>query len=382
MLKKSLVLALIFLPGLVAALWAASAIASVTLYGVADIGLAYQSRQAGLDSTVFSNPGINVSQVGVASGQQSGSRWGIKGVEDLGSGVQANFVFESSVDLTDGSSSGFTRQSTVGLSSASVGSLDLGRRLSPGSYAFGGIDPFDYSFDQAALGTSMGAAFVRLSNMVAYSTPTLFGVTGYVGWSFDTGLRGINSPESPRAFGTTNKFRALSTGLRYADDRLVVAGLLDIFYSPSGEGSYAVKQWNVGATYDFKIVKLHGAFGQNIDGRINGTRVFANVDTSGGVTNTSGAVLFLQGARTTQWMVGMSAPITPRAKVFASFQQLLPGGDFKVGVTATQTTSSIGYTYAVSNRTNFYAYYSYMNAPDMYASGNSQVLGLGVRHLF
>ena len=358
------------------------ALASVTLYGVADIGLAYQSRKAGGDPTVFSNPGINVSQVGVASGQQSGSRWGIKGIEDLGGGVQANFVYESSVDLTDGSSTGFTRQSTVGLSSDLAGALDLGRRLSPGSYAFVGVDPFDYSFDQAALGTSMGAAFVRLSNMVAYTTPTVFGVTGYVGWSFDTGLRSINSPENSRTFGTTNKFRALSTGLRYADDRLVMAGLLDVFYSPSGAGSYAVKQWNVGITYDFKVVKLHGAFGQNIDGRINGTRVFANVDTSGGVTNTSGAVLFLQGARTTQWMLGLSAPITPRSKLFASFQQLSPGGSFDISATATQTTSSIGYTYAVSKRTNFYAFYSYMSAPDMYVSGNSQVLGLGVRHSF
>jgi predicted porin len=370
------------LAGSIGVLTLAHAQSSVTLYGMADIGLAYQTRKTGSDNTVFRRTGATVGQLGLASGQQSGSRWGIKGTEAISSDLSANFVFESAADLTNGTSSGFTRQSTLGLVSKDWGVLDLGRRLSPGSYAFSELDPFNFGFDQASATASLGATFIRLSNMIAYSTPTVANVTGYVGWSFDTGLRAINSPEKPREFGTTNKFRALSTGVKYADDRLVAAGLFDVFYSPSGSGSYAVKQWNIGASYDLKIVKLYGAFGQSIDGRVNGTNVLSNVETSGGVTNTNGAVQFLQGARTTQWMAGLNIPISSASQIFGTVQQLIPGGAYRSDSRSTQTTASIGYTYMMSKRTNLYAYYSFMSAPDMYASANAQILGAGIRHQF
>lgn len=360
----------------------AQAQTSLTVFGVIDTGLAFQSRTAGRDPIVFRQPASITNQFGFASGQQSGSRWGIRGEEHLGDGLKANFVYEASVDAGSGVSTGFTRQSTLGLTSPDLGNIDLGRRLSPGTYAFAGIDPFDYSFDQSTLSTSLGASYIRLSNLLAYRTPDMAGFTVFAGWSFDTGLRAINSPEPAGVFGTTNKFRALSTGLRYARDDWLLAGMFDVYYSPAGPASSSVKQWNIGGTYDFKLVKVYGAFGQSIDGRVNGTRVYANVDTTGGVTNTNGAVHFLPGARTNQWMVGLSAPITADSRVFGSVQQLSPGGRYQADLRANQTTASVGATYALSRRTNFYAYYSYMAAPDMYASGNSQVLGVGVRHLF
>lgn len=355
---------------------------SVTLYGVVDVGVAYQSRKAGNSPTVFVSPGKTQSQFAMASGQMASSRWGINGVEDLGGGLKANFVYESAVNVVDGSGNGFTRQSTIGLSSSSWGSVDLGRRLSPGTYAFAGIDPFDHNYDQAALNTSMGATNIRFSNMIAYTSPSVGGLSALAGWSFDTGLRAINSPERAGVFGTSNKFRALSLGLRYASGQLLIAGMFDSYYSPAGANSSAVKQWNIGATYDLKIVKLHAAFGQNIDGRVNGTKVLSNVATSGGVSNTNGAVHYLPGARTTQWMVGLSAPVGASSKVFGSFQQMLPGGDYEFGSSQAQSTASVGYNYSLSKRTTLYAYYSYMTAPDMFSGANSQVLGAGMSHKF
>ncbi|MCD8504541.1 MAG: porin [Burkholderiaceae bacterium] len=361
---------------------AAAAESSVTLYGLVDMGLAYQTRTAGSQATVFANPGKDYSQFGLASGQSAASRWGMKGTEDLGNGLKANFVLEAAVNMTDGSSSGFTRQSTMGLSKDGLGSVDLGRRLSPGTYAFAGIDPFDYNYDQAALNSSMGATNIRFSNMIALTTASYGGLSFLAGWSFDTGLRGINSPVQPGVFGTSNKYRALSLGARYQNGPLLLGAMFDTYYSPSGPGSMSVKQWNVGGTYDFKIVKLHAAFGQNIDGRVNGVKVLANAETSGGDGNTNGAVFYEPGARTNQWMVGVSAPVGSAGKVFASVQQLRPGGDFTFGDRGSQTTSSIGYNYSLSKRTMLYAYYSYMTAPDMYAGANSQILGAGIQHKF
>lgn len=360
----------------------ATAQSSVTLYGIVDLGLAYQSRKAGADAVVFTNPSKTYNQLAMASGQAAASRWGIKGTESLGNGISTNFVFESAINATTGESNGFLRQSTLGLSSAALGSIDLGRRLSPGSYAFAGIDPFDVGYDQASLTSSMGGANIRYSNMIAFTTASFGGVSLLGGYSFDTGLKEIRSPEQPGVFGTTNKFRALSLGLRYSQGALLVGALYDMYFTPAGENSMAVKQWNLGATYDFSVVKLHAAFGQNIDGRVNGANVLANVSTSGGDGNTNGAVLYEPGARTNQWMVGITAPIGATSKLFASLQQLRPGGDFTFGVRSAQTTSSIGYNYTLSKRTMFYAYYSYMSAPDMYSGASSQILGAGILHRF
>lgn len=360
----------------------AHAQSSVSLYGVVDLGLAYQRNKAGASPDVFKNPNTIYSQFGLASGQESSSRWGLKGVEDLGNGLKANFVYESGIDATNGTASGFTRQSTLGLTQNGVGSLDLGRRLSPGSIAFVGIDPMNYSYGQASLDSSMGATNIRISNMVVLATDDFSGFKLSAGYSFDTGLKAINSPVKPGAFGTSNKFRAVSVAARYSSGPFLVAALFDTYLSPSGEQSSSVKQWNIGGVYDFKVVKVHAAFGQNIDGRVSGSNTLGNVETTGGDTNTRGAILFAPGARTNQWMVGLSAPIGAQGRLFGSVQQMRPGGNFTQGARTSQTTSSVGYSYQFSKRTDAYIYYSYMNAPDMHAGGNAQTLGTGIRHVF
>lgn len=58
---------------------------SVTLYGVADAGVEFVNHQKPGDSTV----------VRVQSGNLSGSRWGLRGSEDLGGGLRAIFALES-----------------------------------------------------------------------------------------------------------------------------------------------------------------------------------------------------------------------------------------------------------------------------------------------
>lgn len=63
-----------------AASWCAAAHAqsSVTLYGIADVGIEH-----------INNTNTGGAQTREASGNLSGSRWGLKGVEDLGGGMKA-----------------------------------------------------------------------------------------------------------------------------------------------------------------------------------------------------------------------------------------------------------------------------------------------------
>lgn len=110
----------------VAALAAGGAYAqsSVTLYGVADVGVEWANKVAGAD-------GQGHSRIAMQSGNLSGSRWGMRGVEDLGGGLKGIFNLESGFSLDTGTSgqSGrlFGRNAYVGLQ-GQWGQLTLGRQ--------------------------------------------------------------------------------------------------------------------------------------------------------------------------------------------------------------------------------------------------------------
>ena len=67
--------------------------ADVTLYGKIDLGLQYQHLDNGTTTT---------DQFKEASGQNSGSRFGLKGTEDLGNGMKVGFVLENGFSADDG----------------------------------------------------------------------------------------------------------------------------------------------------------------------------------------------------------------------------------------------------------------------------------------
>ena len=159
---------------------AAQAQTSVTLYGIVDTGIGYQSNQA---------PALGATSGGKAAtrminGIWSGSRFGFKGSEDLGGGTKAVFQLEEGFNSATGGQSvnglAFNRQAYVGLSDARYGTLTLGRQytsfytlLSPWSPttwltgAFGAhpgdIDSLDTNY--------------RSNNSFVYTSPTFSGLT-------------------------------------------------------------------------------------------------------------------------------------------------------------------------------------------------------------
>lgn len=98
---------------------AAHAQGSVILYGIVDEGLTYSSNQKGS------------STVQLQSGKLGGSRWGLRGAEDLGNGLSAIFNLENGFNATNGTNSAgrmFGRTSIVGLSQKDIGALTFGRQ--------------------------------------------------------------------------------------------------------------------------------------------------------------------------------------------------------------------------------------------------------------
>ncbi|MEK6293916.1 MAG: porin, partial [Paraburkholderia tropica] len=99
---------------------AAHAQSSVTLYGLIDAGVTYANNSGGHSLWKAS------------SGTVNGSRWGLRGSEDLGGGLKAIFTLESGFNIMNGaagqSSRMFGRQAFVGLASNQFGAVTLGRQ--------------------------------------------------------------------------------------------------------------------------------------------------------------------------------------------------------------------------------------------------------------
>lgn len=106
--------------GILAIPYISHAQSSVTLYGLIDEGINYTNNVGGH------------SNFEMQSGFAQGSRWGLKGVEDLGGGTKAVFQLENGFDVNSGAAGQgkrmFGRQAYVGLQSDRLGTLTFGRQ--------------------------------------------------------------------------------------------------------------------------------------------------------------------------------------------------------------------------------------------------------------
>ncbi|MEI6000523.1 porin [Paraburkholderia bengalensis] len=184
---------------------AAHAQSSVTLYGLIDAGITYTNNQA-------TAPGQGHSNVQMTSGSVNGSRFGLRGAEDLGGGLKAIFTLENGFGINDGTlkqnSRLFGRQAFVGLASDQFGAVTLGRQydsmvdyvgpLSLTGTQYGGTQ-FAHPFDNDNLNNSF-----RVNNSVKYQS------ANYAGLKFGA-LYGFSN----QADGFANN-RAYSAGVSYS----------------------------------------------------------------------------------------------------------------------------------------------------------------------
>ena len=179
--------------------FAGSAIAAdVTLYGIVDAGFNYS--HVDMDSDTVED----IDSFSMESGQQSGSRWGLKGTEDLGNGLTVGFILEDGFSADDGvNTDGFNRESSLFVEGA-FGKLALGRIGSinngTSSWALAGdVNPFGTSWKDyvASAANTMSMAGV-LENMIAYQTPTFAGFTVYAQYSMGGNDEGENESTTDR----------------------------------------------------------------------------------------------------------------------------------------------------------------------------------------
>ena len=240
--EKSFIVALAAL-----AATASFAQSSVTLYGLANIGI---------QST-------NSAKANLAGGADgSDSRWGLRGSEDLGGGLAANFQFEAGlkpdVGTADSTTDMFQRQSWAGLSSKSMGELRMGRQYTLGFDGIIGSMPSTYVDSALATGLGFGGMGSRNSDQIQYRSPSFGGFALHL----STQLAG-DTTQAATAAAKSNEVR-----LAYANGPLV-ANLTTA--STTNTNGTTSSPTSVNVSYDMRSFKLYGGY---IDtNRTSGTTV-------------------------------------------------------------------------------------------------------------
>ena len=161
--------------------------AEVTMYGVVDTGLMYQYYdEADGDATTD----LEQHTLGLESGLNAASRFGMKGKEDLGNGLTVGFVLENGFKSDSGEfktgNKLFDREASVSVYS-DFGTLSMGRMGGVGSSA--GTYDLVYKFADAFDGGDNEvfglASSGRSDNMITYQTPKFSGVQGTFQYSFN-----------------------------------------------------------------------------------------------------------------------------------------------------------------------------------------------------
>ena len=364
--------------------FAGSALAAdVQLYGIVDTGVGY--NHVDVDG-LGDKQDIDTFQM--KSGQASGSRWGLKGTEDLGNGLTVGFILEDGFSSDTGADSApmFNRESSLFIEGG-FGKLAMGRMgsLNNGQSswakvgminAFGTSDWGDYSVQ---VGNVMSTA-AQWDNMVAYQTPDFAGFKVYAQYAMGTNDN-ENESRSDRyyALGATYNngpfagyFAVDSINYQTANATGALENASDI------DDSLTV---TLGGSYDFEAVKVY-----------LGAQYFDEVKLSNfkGVIKAAGVG---QSNKVKGYGISLTgdAPVLGGKAMFGigyTDAESADSEDKSADVELQRYVVSVGYDYPFSKRTDVYAVASYMqdswedkmNKED--ADPSAYTFYVGLRHRF
>ena len=370
--------------------FAGSALAAdVQLYGIVDTGLLYShvdADRANIDAT---------DSFQMKSGMASGSRFGLKGTEDLGNGLTVGFVLENGFDSDTGADSGvfFDRESSLFLEGGfgkvafgQMGSLNSGKS----SWAkYGMISAFGTSFtDYSAQAGSFAVGAGSWDNMISYQTPTFAGFTVYAQYAMGNAGKGVeNESSSDRYYalgatyanGPLNLYLAVDS-INYASVTPTDQGYTNV---PNVDDSLTV---TLGGNFDFEVVKLFA-----------GAQYFDEIETKKlkGLIGTDGVLADTFPSKMEGWGIGVSAliPAGPGAVlVGAGYMDAQAADSDSADFDSDEMQRwvvSAGYDYVLSKRTDIYVAATYMQDNISYshrslADQDASVFGamVGLRHKF
>lgn len=330
--------------------------ADVTLYGLVDYGFSYEH----VDGDTADKDAQDTFQM--KSGQNSGSRFGLKGTEDLGNGLKVGFVLENGFTADDGKMDNsdrlFGRESNLFVTGA-FGTLSFGRvgqlASSNGSYGLlGRVSPFSSGW-----GDSIGTKFVtangwtRFDNTVTYVTPAFAGAKVYAQYSFQNDS--ISQKDGVEGQSSVNRYYGIGATYDIGDLQLV-ATVDSINYA--SYGSYKSKidddslTVTVGGNYNFGVIRIY-AMGQYFDNASGvGQKSYEEDGTFGkGYVTENG----LEG-----YGFSLGAAVPAFGGTFKAHVGYMDAEDVKdIDIDGKRWNIAGGYDYSLSKRTSVYAAAAY-----------------------
>ena len=235
---------------------------SVTLWGVADAGIAKQS-QGGVSKTYLSSSGLSSSQLG------------FRGTEDLGGGMSASFWLESGLTIDNGTASGvaFQRRSTVDLAGG-FGAIRLGRDYTPSFWNHTVYDPF------GTLGSGAGSNITLVAPAQANAL-TAARTNNGVSYLYNFAANGASAVGQQGVTAQVTYALAENVSTAVANGKYVGARLgynagpltlaLATAKSNAATGTVEYKETNIGGSYDLGVANVMAKFGTN-DSNVAGTK--------------------------------------------------------------------------------------------------------------
>ena len=362
--------------------FAGSALAAdVTLYGKIDTGLSYKNVDADTlaegDAGKYTLGSIENDSFGLKSGINSGSRFGIKGTEQISEGLTVGFQLENGFDSDTGKLGQgdrlFGREARLFVQTE-FGTLHLGRMggLDSGS---GSVDIFGGNAGAFGAGwSSIGDDTVifrgmsgRMDNVIAYQSPKFGGVTVYAQASLKSdnsneGEEGSSDTDRYYALGATGQWGALSGALVFSTTDYNRTWTNDKTAIEDGEAREDnSKVLSAFVAYDFGVVKttLGAQYFDDVKGydlgNITATYKYTNDDSEEAVGDYADVAKNLS-QKGYGVMLGAKAPVgagTLYASVgYTDFESTMDSDVAKLEGDGYQF--GIGYTYPLSKRTYVY----------------------------
>ena len=332
-MKKSLIALAVL-----AASGASFAQSSVTAYGLRDIWVG-TVKAGGVRTTVLESGGVNE------------SRWGLKGSEDLGGGLKANFKLEQGFRLDSGaatSGQAFSRYAYVGFSGG-FGEVKLGKtgtayddvQWVSDAVFDSALAPMNNVFASTPASPSNPAGYTwNPSNTIYYATPSISGFSGAFSYSLDEKV------------AATPKIS--SVNVAYAGGPLA----LQFGYQ---------KEDLTNVSNDTSFLRLGGSFNFGV---ATAKATYGEVKNVGNVAD----------AKTKDWQLGVDVPVGPALTLSASYAQ--SDENAKAGDTTGKGWGFAG-AYTLSKRTYLYGgFTSNKYTTPRLADSKLEIFALGVNHKF
>jgi len=351
---------------------AAFAQSSVTLFGIVDTGITYGTADQNGHILRMTNSGLNSSRIGV------------RGSEDLGGGLKANFWMEASVNTDDGSGVGtstnnqvagtnlsllgaqglaFNRRMFVGLSGG-WGEFRMGRNYTPIFLQTTSNDPFGTngvgdtkSYALAGIVTTNSPqTTVRASNMAEYLTPPgIGGVYAHAVYALGENASNSVNPDDGKVWGARLGYAGGPVDISIAYNKLELA---------NSASAGALDDYGIGGTFTFGAFKPMFLY----------THHKLNFTTSP--------------PERTDWLLGL-------VMTFGATDIRMSYNKYDIKNTSNDAQQfALGAVYNLSRRTAFYATYAYMDNMGQgtgfttggrlttQPGGNTAGYEMGIRHSF